>query len=179
MEEKNIKKKAYSHFQSGYHCAEVISQTVLEKYSPESHREVVRAASGFGGGIGGSTRELCGAYTGGIMTLGYLLGRKSPGDSLVECAHLIQTFRDEFVSAFGSLDCPTLLKGFPEQEKGISCARLTAGATVMLTQIIEAFEQETEKSIEEYFSQPRDRVQFSCNPFTAGSCSPPDSVKSF
>lgn len=179
MEEKNIKKRAYSHFQSGLHCAEVISQTVLEKYSPESHREVVRAASGFGGGIGGSTRELCGAYTGGIMTLGYLMGRKSPGDSLVECGRLIQTFRDNFLNAFGSLDCPTLLRGFPQQEKGIHCAKLTAGATVLLTEMIQAFEKENGVSVEEYFSQPRDRVQLRCNPFTETSCSSLDSAKSF
>lgn len=179
MDEKNTKKRAYIHFQSGLHCAEVISQTVLETYSPEAHSEVVRAASGFGGGIGGSTRELCGAFTGGIMTLGYLTGRRNPGDSLVDCGRLIETYREEFLEAFGSLNCPTLLKGFPEQEKGISCARMTARATVLLTEIIEAHEKETGNSIEAYFSQPREKVQFSCNPFSASSCSVLEPAKSF
>ena len=178
MEEKDIRKRAYSHFQSGFHCAEVISKTLLEKYSPESHGEVVRAASGFGGGIGGSTQELCGAYTGGVMTLGYLLGRKGPGDSLVDCGRLIQSFRDEFMDAFGAVECPTLLRRFPQEAKGIHCAKLTAEATVILTGIIESFEEETGKSIQAHFSQLRDQVQFSCNPFAATSCAAPDSAKS-
>ena len=75
MESKEIRKKAYGHFESGLHCAEVISKTILEMFSTESHPAVIRSTSGFGGGIGGSNEELCGAFTGGVVALGYLLGR--------------------------------------------------------------------------------------------------------
>lgn len=49
---------------------------MLESHATEAPPEVIRAASGFGGGIGGSTEELCGAFTGGIIALGFLLGRE-------------------------------------------------------------------------------------------------------
>ena len=48
MESREIEKKAYGHFESGLHCAEVISKTVLETFSQEPHRESIKSASGLG-----------------------------------------------------------------------------------------------------------------------------------
>jgi hypothetical protein len=75
MENKEIKKTVYGHYESGFHCAEVITKTVLEMFSGKPRPEATKAASVFGGGIGGSTEELCGAFTGGVIALGYLMGR--------------------------------------------------------------------------------------------------------
>jgi C_GCAxxG_C_C family probable redox protein len=67
MEGKEIRKEVYARYQSGLHCAEVISRTALEIFSEEAHPEAIKTASGFGGGIAGSTEELCGAFTGGVI----------------------------------------------------------------------------------------------------------------
>ena len=93
MNEKAIHKTIYGQFQSGLHCAEAVSKTVLEIFSDESHPKVIKSASGFGGGIGGSMGELCGAFTGGVIALGFLTGREEPGGSLKECGGLINEYK--------------------------------------------------------------------------------------
>ena len=131
MESKEIKKKAYGHFESGLHCAEVISKTILEIFSEEPHPEVIRSASGFGGGIAGSTEELCGAFTGGVIALGSLLGRENGGDDLMDCGALIKEFKGKFLDEFGSLNCQTLLNGFSDEANPAACVKLTGHATEM------------------------------------------------
>ena len=116
MESKEIRKKAYGHSQSGLHCAEVVSKAVLESLSMKPCPEVIRAASGFGGGIAGSTEELCGAFTGGVVAVGYLMGRKNGGDDLRQCGGLIKAFKKEFLDAFGSLNCQLTSRLFPSGE---------------------------------------------------------------
>ena len=102
MESKEIRKMAYQHFESGLHCAEVISKTILEMFSGEPNPAVIRSASGFGGGIGGSNEELCGAFTGGVVALGYLLGRENGGDSLKGCGSVINQFKRAFLNELTS-----------------------------------------------------------------------------
>src|SRR4030042_569763 len=103
MENKEIKKTVYSHYESGLHCAEVISKTILDKFSNKEHPEAVKIASGFGGGIAGSMEELCGAFTGGIITLSALIGRENPGESMKDLSILVSEFKEKFIEQFGSL----------------------------------------------------------------------------
>ncbi|HMK66600.1 MAG TPA: arsenite methyltransferase, partial [Thermodesulfobacteriota bacterium] len=102
-ESKAIKKKVYGHFQSGFHCAEAISSAILDTFFEKDRPDAIRAASVFGGGIAGSTEELCGAFTGGVLALGYLLGRNHPGDDLHDCAKVTREFKSRFGGQFGSL----------------------------------------------------------------------------
>ena len=71
-------------------------KTVLEMFSGKPHPEATKAASVFGGGIGGSTEELCGAFTGGVIALGYLLGREAPGDNMRDAGALVKEFKSRF-----------------------------------------------------------------------------------
>ena len=81
---REIKRQAYQNFKSGLHCAEVVSKTILNNFCKEPHPEAVKASSYFGGGIAGTMEELCGAFTGGVIALGILLGRENPGDAMRE-----------------------------------------------------------------------------------------------
>jgi C_GCAxxG_C_C family probable redox protein len=167
MESKEIRKKAYGHFESGLHCAEVISKTILEMFSEEPHPAVIRSASGFGGGIGGSNEELCGAFTGGVVALGYLLGRENGGDSLKSCGSLIKEFKRKFLNEFGSLDCQTLLNGFKEQQNPLRCAKLTAETTVILADLLNEFSLKAEVDPKIFSGQPRAKVELGQCPFSA------------
>ncbi len=165
METKEIKKTAYGHFESGLHCAEVISKTVLEMFSHEPHGEVIRAASAFGGGIAGSTEELCGAFTGGVIALGSLLGRNKPGEDLRECGRLTKDFKSRFEAEFGSLSCPTILNRFSQEAHPARCAKLTAQASVMLAELLNGAETEKEAKVDVVCCQPRDQAAIGACPF--------------
>jgi SAM-dependent methyltransferase len=64
LEPKAIKKQVYKNLESGLHCAEALSKSILDAVSGESHPDVVKASSGFGGGIAGTTEDLCGVPVG-------------------------------------------------------------------------------------------------------------------
>ena len=170
MENKDIKKTVYKHYESGLHCAEVISKTILEEFSNKSNSEVIKIASAFGGGIAGSMEELCGAYTGGIITLGSLIGRENPGESMKDLSILATEFKDKFLEEFGSVKCHTLLEGFNKQENPYGCVKLTATASIMLTDILKEFEKEKQSNIKSICCQPREKVELGQCPFRGSSC---------
>jgi C_GCAxxG_C_C family probable redox protein len=165
MESKEIKKKVYANFASGFHCAEAISKTVLEIFSENSQPELIRAASGFGGGIGGSTEELCGAFTGGIIALGHLLGRERAGENLRDCGALTKEFKRRFLDELGSLNCRTILEGSGDP---LGCVTLTANAAVMLADLLNEFGLEKEIGLRTYSTQPRETVALGQCPYGAG-----------
>jgi C_GCAxxG_C_C family probable redox protein len=169
MEREEIRKKVYGHFESGFHCAEAISKTVLEMFSEEPQSEVIKAASGFGGGIGGSTEELCGAFTGGIIALSSLVGRENPGENLTECGAHIKAFKEMFLKEFDSLNCQTILTGFSEQGNGANCMELTANAAIVLAEILKGVERTGDMDLKSFSYQPRDKVELGRCPFSASS----------
>jgi C_GCAxxG_C_C family probable redox protein len=170
MENKQIKKAVYSHYGSGFHCAEVITKTMLEMFSGKPHPEATRAASVFGGGIGGSTEELCGAFTGGVIALGYLLGRDAPGDNMRDAGVLVKEFKSRFQTQFGTLRCRDLLFSFDEQENHVGCVKLTAETTVILANLLNEFGSNRGMDLDRYSTQPRGKVQLGQCPFKAGGC---------
>ena len=170
MENKEIRKKVYGHYQSGFHCAEVITKTVLEMFSQKAHPEATKAASVFGGGIGGSTEELCGAFTGGVIALGYLMGRDAPGDDMRDAGALVKEFKSRFLNQFGSLNCRKLLFDFDEQENPLGCVKLTAETSVILANLLNQFGSNKGIHFDEYGSQPRDKLELGRCPFKPGTC---------
>jgi C_GCAxxG_C_C family probable redox protein len=148
----------------------VITKTVLEMFSGKPHPEATRAASVFGGGIGGSTEELCGAFTGGVIALGYLLGRDAPGDNMRDAAALVNEFKSRFQARFGTLKCRDLLCSFDEQEGPLGCVKLTAETSVILANVLNEFGSKKGMDFDQYRAQPREKVQVGQCPFKAGTC---------
>jgi arsenite methyltransferase len=170
MGDKEIKKTVYSHYGSGFHCAEVITKTMLEIFSGKPHPEATKAASIFGGGIGGSTEELCGAFTGGVIALGYLLGRDAPGDNMRDAAALVKEFKSRFQNQFGTLRCRDLLFSFDDTENPLGCVKLTAETSVILANLLNEFGFEKGIDLDQYSTQAREKVQLGQCPFKAGAC---------
>jgi C_GCAxxG_C_C family probable redox protein len=80
MTKEEAENRTLQYYQSGFHCAEAISKALIELRAKEKDSYTPKIANGFGGGIGGSQLETCGALTGGIIVLGWFLGRATPGE---------------------------------------------------------------------------------------------------
>jgi C_GCAxxG_C_C family probable redox protein len=132
-----IEQRAFDYFQSGFNCAEAISKAIVEAFSNEISTDIPEVATGFGGGIGGSKAETCGALNGGIIAVGCLFGRKQPKDDKKTTYEIGAEFRQKFIQSFGSSTCRNILEGFGEQENLIECKKLTGRAAGILYAMIE------------------------------------------
>jgi len=75
-----VELRAASYYEAGFHCGESVVRAVNEVSDTELPPEVMRMASGFCEGLGGS-RCICGALAGGVMAVGLLAGRDSAKDA--------------------------------------------------------------------------------------------------
>ena len=127
-----VEQRAFEYFQSGFNCAEALSKAIVELFSEEAHTTIPGVATGFGGGIGGSKAETCGALSGGIIAIGCIFGRKEPKDDKKAAYEFAAEFRQKFIETFGSSTCRTILEGLGEQENLVECKKLTARAAGIL-----------------------------------------------
>jgi C_GCAxxG_C_C family probable redox protein len=97
-----VRKDAEEYFRTGgYYCSEAIVASVRDNLAPDMPEALIAAASGFPVGVGRS-KCMCGAVSGGVMSLGYVFGRtgpSSPADpksvkTLAAANELQQAFRD-------------------------------------------------------------------------------------
>jgi len=137
MKKKDIEQKTFKYFHSGFNCAESILKTFMELYSKEPDPGITKFATGFGGGIGGSHCETCGALTGGIITLGWMFGRKDPSDDKQKVYSLSADFRNQFLKKFGSTNCQIILDMMEKQDIKMDCKKLTAETAGVLYEIIQ------------------------------------------
>jgi C_GCAxxG_C_C family probable redox protein len=137
MEKKDIEQKTFMKFHSGFNCAEAIFKTFVELYSKKPDPSLTKIASGFGGGMGGSHCETCGALTGGIMVISWLFGRKEPCDDKQKVYSLSAEFRNQFLKIFNSTNCQNILDIMAEQDNKKDCKKLTAEAAGILYEILE------------------------------------------
>lgn len=133
----------------GFNCSQSVVLTMQEVLGLQDEL-VLKAATGFGGGIG-NMGSMCGALAGGIMTIGLIYGRSKLEQeaekerTYVLCAEWLKRFRDHF----GSSDCIDILKvdlKNPEKRKEYwnnkenrkKCASDTVGtAARILTELLE------------------------------------------
>ena len=69
-----IKERARKNFSKGYNCAECVVEAVLSSLDTGLPKEVIKVATGFGGGVG-LYGDTCGAITGAVMAVGAVHGR--------------------------------------------------------------------------------------------------------
>jgi C_GCAxxG_C_C family probable redox protein len=137
MKKKEIEQETFTYFHSGFNCAESIMKTFVELYNREPDPCITKFASGFGGGIGGSHCETCGALTGGIIALGWLFGRKDPRDDKQKVYSLSAEFRNQFLKTFSSTNCQNILDMMEKQDIKLDCKKLTAEAAGILYEILQ------------------------------------------
>jgi len=73
-----IREDAEDYFRRGnYYCSEAIVASVRDNFDPGMPEALIAAASGFPVGVGRS-KCMCGAVSGGVISLGYVFGRTGP-----------------------------------------------------------------------------------------------------
>ena len=97
----------------------------------------VKLATGFGGGVGGSRQEMCGALTGAVMVIGAVLGRTRPGEDGQPARDLAARYRERFLAEFGSTQCAQLRDELIEAPGGWgSCDLLVERAAETLLEVL-------------------------------------------
>jgi C_GCAxxG_C_C family probable redox protein len=141
--------QAQALFEQGYNCA----QSVFAAFCDVTGLDMptaLRLSSPFGGGMG-RMREVCGAVSGMLMTVGLLYGYENPNDDTAKESHyrLVQALALRFQQEHGSLVCRDLLGLSMEHDSPIPqkrteqyyqirpCAALVARAAELLDEILE------------------------------------------
>jgi len=113
-----VGKRASAYVFGGYHCAESVALAVLEALG-EDASQAVRHATPFGGGMGRSFDDVCGALSGGLIAIGQVHGRREPGAagqepgaSWKEPAGMASELRGRFIKAYGTTNCGELRENF-------------------------------------------------------------------
>jgi len=96
--------EAEGFYRSGrMHCAEAVLSAVRIAFRPDLPAELVRLATGFGGGSG--TGCICGAVSGGTMALGLVLG-----DEKKRVEELTKELHRWFKNEYGATCCKVILQ---------------------------------------------------------------------
>lgn len=94
-----------------YNCAEIILKCVDDEYSLNLATDVIRASSGFGGGMGyGST---CGYLAGAVMALSLLFSPHEPPFGTMDLAAITGIYVENFKKFEDSIECVDLISENP------------------------------------------------------------------
>lgn len=107
-----VRKTAEGYYRNGdFYCSEAVVKTVKDEFKIDISDDIIKMASGFPVGIGGSGCT-CGAVSGGIMALGLVFGRNTAKDSKVDKAMVLsKELHDYFKENHKSTCCRILTKG--------------------------------------------------------------------
>lgn len=136
---------AYQYHKDGYNCAQSVVAAFLDQLNLEKD-QAMAIAGGFGGGIGSSRAEVCGAVSGAVMVLSLLNPHTDGADKegKKQVYAIAKEFHQRYADAFGGLTrCGDLLKARPSvNEKTQAAARLgiTAHCDVMIATAVEIVE---------------------------------------
>jgi len=71
---RSIKERARKNFSKGFNCAECVFESVLAHVETNLPKEVLKVATGFGGGVG-LFGDTCGAISGAVLAVSAVHGR--------------------------------------------------------------------------------------------------------
>ena len=137
--------KAYEYHKQGYNCAQSVAGAFadLTGLAPE---QLMAATGGFGGGVGGSHAEVCGAVSGGVLVLSLLHPHTDGADRAGKAAvyALTKEFRRRFEEVFGLTRCGDLLRprpGVTERNPASQRLGVTAHCDNMIVTAVEILDQ--------------------------------------
>ena len=139
---------AKKYFDDGYSCSQAVVLAFSDIIALEKD-VILKIASSFGGGFG-RLREVCGAYSGMSIVVGYLLGySQTNGQNKMEHYALIRRLAEEFkVRNGGSIVCRDLIAGTEklssenpairtdEYKKNRPCSEIVKNATDILEELL-------------------------------------------
>lgn len=137
-----IAAQAADMFDNGYHCAEAVVDAALKGLQCHNS-DAVAHATAFGGGMGKSHGEACGALSGALIVIGSLHGRRAPGQNWDLPAHLGARLRSWFIASYGTTLCGLLRDRFGEACQIEECREIVRGMTRELITLLETETIET------------------------------------
>ena len=128
--------RARAYMDEGYHCSESVLLAVGPYVTADWCPACARLATPFGGGVGGTRDDICGAVTGGVMAIGSGFGRTAVVDD-AKAYGLAAAFRRRFLEAFGTTRCGTIRETVIEVEGGPgTCAPLVERTVTLLLDVL-------------------------------------------
>lgn len=131
--------RAEALFKSGYNCSQAVLMA-FDDMIPITEEEAAKLASPFGGGMG-RMREVCGAFSGMLMVLGFVDGSvdaSGRNEIYARTQELAKRYRD----MNGSIVCGELL-GTKPMPDGVKLKKRPCSAIVKsAVEILEAYLQE-------------------------------------
>jgi len=140
MNREQVEQRTYELFQGGLICSESVLAAVLEASGVSADGFTPRIATAFGGGVGRSREEMCGALAGGLMALGMIQGRAKAGENWDDVAAKASEFRERVRAITGHTRCRDVLDALGPQENMEKCKRLTASMAGILHELLEMSE---------------------------------------
>ncbi len=138
MTRQEAEQTAFDMMTAGFNCAETLLGLAVSHLGVGAdHGASMRLATCFGGGVGRSREELCGALSGAVMALGLAYGRDAADASPKVALGLAAEFRDRFRQRFGASVCREVLERLGPQENWSACKRLVADTAGMLHELFE------------------------------------------
>ena len=137
--------QAYQYHKQGWNCAQSVAGACAD-LAGRTPEEVMPLAGGFGGGVGGSHEEVCGAVSGGVLILSLCFPHAQGSDQEAKknLYRIAKEFRSRFFEVFGHSRCGDLLRARPGvTEKNPAAQRLgvTAHCDNMIVTAVELLEQ--------------------------------------
>lgn len=125
-------------FGNGFHCAEAVAKAALEALGRDAG-ESVAAATPFGGGVGKSFEEVCGALSGALIAIGQLHGRRRRAEDWDYPAGLGVLVRQAFMERHGTTTCGELRERFGSEAQMRECRKIVRQCTL---DVLEALDVE-------------------------------------
>jgi C_GCAxxG_C_C family probable redox protein len=110
-----------------------VGEHKLGKLEPQS----IRISTPFGGGVGGTREELCGALSGGVMVIGAIYGRTDSSQNDERCYELAKQYREAFLAEFGHTQCAPIRDAFAKPDGSHGCDQVVARAARVLLGVLE------------------------------------------
>lgn len=144
-----VVKRCREHLESGYWCAESVLIAVAEAKDVRCDL-IPRIATGFCSGMA-RTGGQCGALSGGILSIGLLLGRDTPGSPVTDVYPRVEELRQNFEEKFGATSCSALLglelgteeglQAFHDKNLWDKCVEYSEEASRMVMELLEPADQ--------------------------------------
>jgi len=109
-----------------------VGEHKLGKLDPQA----IRIATPFGGGVGGTHLELCGALSGGVMVIGALYGRTDASQDDAQAYALAKQYREAFLAEFGYTQCEPIRDAFAKPDGSHGCDQVVARAARVLLGVL-------------------------------------------
>ena len=133
-----LKSDAVHVFTNGFACSEAVIYALRKNFGWDMPDDAIAMSTGFPWGLGGAGC-ICGALAGGIMCIGYVYGRRVPGDPKnIRCFALCNELHDCFTGAYGASCCRVLTHGYEKEspERKAKCIKQVEGTVVKTAEII-------------------------------------------